>query len=234
MIKVGCCGFPVSLKKYAVEFPVVEVQQTFYQPPRPATAERWRSEVPDEFEFTLKAWQLITHEASSPTYRRLRIELSEKQKSSCGSFKLNDLTRKSWEETKKIAEILRAKIIVFQCPASFKDEAANRKRMEKFFSEIDRGKLIFAWEPRGKWDEKNIKALCKDLNLLHCVDPFKSDCLHGRIKYFRLHGIKGYRYKYTPSDLEALLEKVSGARTAYCMFNNVSMLEDARRFMRLV
>ena len=32
--RVGCCGFPISLRRYAEEFSVVEVQQTFYQPPR--------------------------------------------------------------------------------------------------------------------------------------------------------------------------------------------------------
>jgi len=27
---VGCCGFPISLSRYARMFEVVEVQQTFY------------------------------------------------------------------------------------------------------------------------------------------------------------------------------------------------------------
>ncbi|MFQ5882008.1 MAG: DUF72 domain-containing protein [Candidatus Methylomirabilales bacterium] len=56
-------------------FPVVELQQTFYQPPRLKTVQRWREEVPATFEFTMKAWQLITHEPGSPTYRRLKIAI---------------------------------------------------------------------------------------------------------------------------------------------------------------
>ena len=32
-VKVGCCGFPVSMKRYFQEFRVVEVQKTFYKPP---------------------------------------------------------------------------------------------------------------------------------------------------------------------------------------------------------
>jgi uncharacterized protein YecE (DUF72 family) len=36
---------------------VVEVQQTFYQPPRVATLEKWRLDAPANFEFTLEAWQ---------------------------------------------------------------------------------------------------------------------------------------------------------------------------------
>ena len=69
-VRVGCCGFPQPLGRYARTFPAVEVQQTFYHPPLPETLKKWRALVPAEFEFTLKAWQLITHEASSPTCSR--------------------------------------------------------------------------------------------------------------------------------------------------------------------
>ncbi len=55
LVKVGCCGFPIARARYAQQFPVVEVQDTFYQPPAHKTLERWRAEVPADFEFTLKA-----------------------------------------------------------------------------------------------------------------------------------------------------------------------------------
>jgi uncharacterized protein YecE (DUF72 family) len=55
---------------------VVEVQQTFYEPPADTTIRRWRARAPAAFEFTLKAWQLITHEPSSPTFRRLKRPLT--------------------------------------------------------------------------------------------------------------------------------------------------------------
>ena len=73
MVKVGCCGFGMARARYAALFPVVEVQQTFYQPPRVATAARWRAAAPPPFVFSVKAWQLITHEPASPTYRRLTV-----------------------------------------------------------------------------------------------------------------------------------------------------------------
>ena len=70
-VKIGTCGFGrVNRPEYFKLFPIVEIQHTFYQPPQIETFEKWRSGAPDDFEFTLKAWQLITHEASSPTYRR--------------------------------------------------------------------------------------------------------------------------------------------------------------------
>ena len=56
---------------YYRTFRLTEVQQTFYQPPRVQTLAAWRREAPREFEFSLKAWQLITPHAAqsyvSPT-----------------------------------------------------------------------------------------------------------------------------------------------------------------------
>ena len=86
-VRIGLCGFTMAFADYVREFPVVEVQQTFYQPPGDATLLRWRRSAPPRFEFTLKAWQLITHEASSPTYRRLRLPLGAEERSDCGSFR---------------------------------------------------------------------------------------------------------------------------------------------------
>jgi uncharacterized protein YecE (DUF72 family) len=118
-IKVGCCGLRLARGEYFLRFPVVEIQHTFYQPPQAATLERWRSEAPRGFEFTLKAWMLITHEAKSPTYRRLKRPLSEAERGECGAFRPTQTVRWAWEETLAAARALRAKRVLFQCPASF-------------------------------------------------------------------------------------------------------------------
>ncbi|MGB8510535.1 MAG: DUF72 domain-containing protein, partial [Pyrinomonadaceae bacterium] len=86
-VKAGCCGFRSAQSEYTALFSVVEVQHTFYQPPRIETLLRWRAEAPKNFEFTIKAWQLITHEARSPTYRRLKRELTEEERAGCGAFR---------------------------------------------------------------------------------------------------------------------------------------------------
>lgn len=58
------------MKDYFKQFKLVEVQQTFYKLPKLETALKWRGTAPSDFEFTLKASQLITHPAASLTYRR--------------------------------------------------------------------------------------------------------------------------------------------------------------------
>ena len=80
-IRIGNCGYGRTKKPdYAARLNCVEIQHTFYKPPQVKTLEGWRSEMPEGFEFTLKAWQFITHEGESPTYRRLKRELTEKER----------------------------------------------------------------------------------------------------------------------------------------------------------
>ena len=138
-IKVGTCGFAMRRQEYYQTFPVVEIQQSFYKLPRATTGERWRAGAPPGFEFTMKAWQLITHEASSPTYRRL-------------------------------------------------------------------GKPI----------------------------PPEAKDRYGAIRYFRLHGLTGYRYVHTDQDLQRLAAASRPDLPTYCLFNNIFMAEDAVRFQELL
>lgn len=232
--KTGCCGFPVRREKYFQHFGVVEIQKTFYQPPSLATVEKWRSEAPGDFEFTLKAWQLITHEATSPTYRRLGRPIPDSEKKSYGSFKPSKGVFEAWEIVSSVARALEAKVIVFQCPASFKPSSQNKDNMRRFFERVDRRDFQFVWEPRGKWAADEIRGLCQQLNLIHCVDPFKTSPTWGEIRYFRLHGKTGYRYKYSDDDLEELLKRIGARCDCYVMFNNVPMFEDALRFIEMI
>lgn len=62
-VRVRLCGFTISMKRYARHFPVVEVQNTFYDPPLNATLSKWRTITPPRFEYTMKVWQLVTHAA---------------------------------------------------------------------------------------------------------------------------------------------------------------------------
>lgn len=232
-IKVGCCGFAGAQKKYFELFSVIEVQQTFYQLPEMRTAEKWRMSAPPGFEFTMKAWQLITHRPSSPTYRRLRETIEPAKADFYGGFRPTKEVFGAWKRTAVFARMLGASIIVFQCPASFRPVAQNLRNMEAFFAGIDRAGFTFAWEPRGAWPADLVVSLCEQLGLIHCVDPFKNEALSGEVHYFRLHGIGDYQYTYTDEQLWALRKEV-GERPAYVMFNNNTMKEDALRFTKLI
>jgi len=173
-IKAGCCGLPQGKEKCFQQFKLVEIQQTFYRPPSIRTVKKWREDAPPNFEFSLKAWQLITHLPLSPE---------------------------------------------------------NVENMNCFFTNINRGDFIFAWEPRGEWSDDIITALCQGLDLTHCVNPLEKAAVYGKAKYFRLHGGRSYRHRYTDDELARLWELSSGE--AYVLFNNITMRNDALRFKEL-
>jgi uncharacterized protein YecE (DUF72 family) len=234
-IRIGCCGFPVAREKYFQQFNVVEIQQTFYQPPRYETALKWRATAPPEFEFTLKAWQLITHPPTSPTYRRLKETITNEKKRHYGFFCPTEEVFTAWEETARIARVLATRVIIFQCPSSFTPTDEHLENMYLFFSSIERIGFSFIWEPRGLWPEDTIKKICEELKLIHCVDPFKNEPVSGVFTYLRLHGKDGYHYRYTDEELNSLTEKVNKRKhLTYVMFNKSNMFDDARRFRALL
>lgn len=235
-IKIGTCGFRGRKKDYARLLACVEIQHTFYQPPQIKTLERWRAAMPKNFEFVVKAWQLITHEAKSPTYRRLKKSLTETERAEAGYFKPTRIVKEAWETTLACATALGAKTILFQCPASFRRNTENIENLKAFFTRIKRGKLDFAWEPRGDdWNDKIVAEICRQLDLRHVVDPFVRRTVTPDKIYFRLHGRTGWRYEYEEDELEDLALMLPPTKeTAYVFFNNIRMTEDAVKFQEIV
>ena len=234
MIKVGLCGFTIGASRYFEQFPVVEVQQTFYEPPATATMMRWRAEAPSRFEFTMKAWQLITHRSTSNTYRRLKTPLSPAQRAEAGAFQDTATVMRAWEKSLDCAKLLRATAILFQCPASFRPEEENIVNLRTFFRKIARPKNVrLLWEPRGKWPDDLILDLCRELELTHVVDPFDRDTMTPELTYWRLHGIGNHYHVYTDDELQRLRAKVADGAETYVMFNNIPRVGDAERFRAL-
>lgn len=232
-INIGTCGFRSPKEEYVQLLSCVEIQHTFYQPPQIKTLEKWRAEAPADFEFTLKAWQLITHESKSPTYKRLRKKLSETEFGDAGYFKPTAVVKDAWNTTLACAKALKARTVLFQCPASFKPTKENIANLRRFFSDVDRGKLNFCWEPRGDWDDAQVKGICSDLDLWHVVDPFAKTTVTPNKCYFRLHGRTGWRYQYEDGELEELVSLLPKNKLTYVFFNNITMTDDAIRFREI-
>ena len=237
-IRVGLCGFTMAMEDYALHFPVVEVQHTFYDPPPDDTLRRWLAMTPRSLEYTMKVWQLVTHSASSPTYRRLKKPLPPDAQP--GFFRDSAAVDEGWRRSVRCAGILGATALLFQCPASFTPAAENVERMRRFFERIERPPARLLWEPRGAaWVEARALALalCRDLDLVHVVDPFVTAPEPHHPVYWRLHGISGPRHSYSDAELRQLNTLLIGAEApsaAYVMFNNLPRVGDAKRFSRLL
>ncbi|MEM2205148.1 MAG: DUF72 domain-containing protein [Candidatus Hadarchaeales archaeon] len=243
-ILVGCCGYPCSRPKYYEKFKTVEIQSTFYKLPKPETASKWREEAPEGFVFTFKAFQGITHPTTSPTWRRSGLSQEELKGKEYGWLRPTEDNFEAWERTVEIGELLGARVCVVQCPPNFKYTKENVENMKKFFKKVKR-KFSIAWEPRGDWGKypEEIRKLCRELDLIHCVDPFRQEPLHFSrgMAYFRLHGLGKpsiYKYKFSDGELGELAKRARKmereVKEVYFMFNNVYMLEDALRFLKLM
>jgi len=232
------CGFTMSMKAYATLFRVVEIQSTFYEPPRDAVLQRWRQATGPSLEYTMKVWQFVTHSASSPTYRRTKHPPDPKDEP--GNFRDSPAVREGWRRSVECAHALGATSMLFQCPASFGPTPENVRAMRRFFERIARPDARLLWEPRGEaWTANRdvALALCRDLDLVYVVDPFVTAPRTGHAVYWRLHGLGGARHAYSDEelrDLHALLVRSQPAGPAYIMFNNLPRVGDAQRFASLV
>jgi uncharacterized protein YecE (DUF72 family) len=223
----------MAQEKYFRTFSCVEIASSFYQLPKLATAEAWRAAAPANFVFAMKAWQVITHLATSPTYKRTRLDPRDREY--CGDFGFNPTVRWAWSETFAVAKALNAALVLFQCPVRFRPTNQNVDRLKQFFEHAKRGKFSMGWEPRGEWPAELVAKLCRELDLIHVVDPFKGlPAAPGIIRYYRLHGVTGARHKFTAPELKQLKEWSTGRPPTYCVFNNIGMLADAQRFAKLV
>lgn len=257
-IKVGTCGygyynppegwkerFESKLQAYSDVFKVGEINRTFYNLPMRKTAERWRREAFDDFEFTLKAWQALTHPTSSPTWRDKKDKLSEGQEENFGYLRPNEEVVEAWRDTKEIAEALEADVCVLQTSASFDPSRENEENMREFLSGIERDGVDLAWEPRGEWKENpgKVEQLCEDLDLIHIVDLMRREPVSShKTAYVRLHGLNkeeyNYDYDYSREELEELAEKLENlsksCERVYCMFNNYEMFSNASKLLEIL
>ncbi len=235
--RVGLCGFTMAVEDYALYFPVVEIQNTFYEPPRDEVLRRWLAITPPSLEYTIKVWQLVTHAAASPTYRRMKRPLAAGAEP--GFFRESASVEEGWRRSVQCAHVLGATAMLFQCPASFRPDAVNVSRMRRFFERIERPRARLLWEPRGAaWVKSRALALalCRDLDLVHVVDPLVTAPEPGTPVYWRLHGIGGPRHSYTEGELQQLWQLLRAVRTAepaYVLFNNLPRVGDAKRFARI-
>ena len=232
--RVGLCGWTTSMGTYVQHFPLVEVQHTFYDPPADALLTRWRAQVPAGFEFTMKAWQLVTHESGSPTYRRLRQPLPEQDRGQVGAFRLTEPVLRAWERTLECARLLQVSAVLLQCPKSFRPTTDNVDRLRAFLQTVERPEARLLWEPRGPWPVGLLEELCRELALVHVVDPMQDETVTPEHTYYRLHGTSGLRHVHTAAELRSLRDRLRDRQAPYVLFNNLPRVADAQRFLALL
>ncbi|MES3003000.1 MAG: DUF72 domain-containing protein [Pseudomonadota bacterium] len=62
----GCNSAEARLRHYATQFPLVEVDSSYYGMPSPANAQLWAERTPEQFTFNVKSFRLFTGHQTSP------------------------------------------------------------------------------------------------------------------------------------------------------------------------
>jgi uncharacterized protein YecE (DUF72 family) len=78
-----------------------------------------------------------------------------------------------------------------------------------------------------------VASLCRELQLVHAVDPFIRPSLTPELTYWRLHGNGSHYASYRDDELRQLHAWLPPEGEAYVMFNNIPRVGDAKRFLNL-
>ena len=114
------------LVAYSKAFNFVEVNSTFYEIPPLKQVKKWRITVPQDFQFTIRAYRTVTHKNKlQPTKE----------------------TFDTLEKIRKICEILKAEIIHLQIPPSLKMEQVLIENLRHLLTSMSLGKIRLGAHP---------------------------------------------------------------------------------------
>ena len=199
---------------YSRAFNFVEVNSTFYQIPKTKTVESWRRMVPEDFKFSVRCNQVLTHELMFDSVPE--------------AFEIvNEMVR--------ICRILKAEILHFQTPPSFDYNSFNIEKIKNFMTSTKLNSIRVALEPRTSHLEASFVNMLQEFDFIHCVDLLKvrEPAYVNDILYTRLFG-SGYHNVYQPLDCELRqidqTVQAEGVKKAVVTSHSVRMFKDAARF----
>ena len=175
------------LEHYATRLNSVEINYTFRQTPKNTTLEKWIDSVPENFRFSVKAHQRITH------FARLKPESKE----------ATDFFLRAIEPLQAAG---RLGVILFQLPPNLKLDAP---RLEAYLPNLP-GDMRCAFEFRHEsWHDEAVYAMLQQHNVCLCLaesDTLETPpALTAAFVYFRLR-----KSDYSPEEREEIQTRVDG------------------------
>jgi len=132
------------LSYYSARLRAVELNNTFYRRPQPATIESWKNQVPENFRFAVKASQGITH------FRRLKDA--------------GEATRFMLDALSPLGERLGA--VLFRLR---EDMEKDMQRLASFLKELPAGTRAAFDFRHPSWFDREVFALLRNENQVLCV-----------------------------------------------------------------
>src|SRR5262245_24035402 len=160
-----------ELKFYSRYFNTVEINSTFYRPCAPKTAESWAKRTPEDFEFTVKAWQQFTHKKDG----WIQTDIEEFRKGIAPLFEAGKLG-----------------CILFQFPASFRHTSETMDRLKALLDGFAEYPRVTELRHRS-WGDVDILASFNTAQAFIDEPKFKDSIRQelqpaGSLVYLRFHG----------------------------------------------
>ena len=214
---VGAGGwgyFSGGLEAYANAFRFAEVNVTFYRRIPEAMAHRWRSRVPPEFVFSIKAHRDVTH---------------------AGRLRASAAARYAFGQSLRTARILRAPFVILETPASLKIESGQLSGLGDLAGMMPRGTRL-GLEARayaGKGLPQEVHRTMEDCGILDVVDMSQTrPRIAGDTQYTRLFGPGPHNvYQFDDEEMREIDRAGGDAVRVAFTFHGVRMYTDAARFL---
>ncbi len=179
------------LRFYASQFPLTEIDSTYYAPPAEQQARLWAERTPDGFRFDVKAYSLLTGHPTRPKslWRDLREQLppetADKRNiyaSHLGAAALDEAWRRFERALRPLHEAGKLGGVLFQYPPWFGPRRDNRAEVEALRERIpDYRVLVEFRSPRWLAEERDRErtlGMLEEHGLVFvCVDAPKASGL---------------------------------------------------------
>ena len=164
------------LSYYASRLHAVELNNTFYRMPQPSMIESWKAQVPENFRFSVKAPQVITH------FRRLKDA--------------DQQTRQLLKTVSALEDRLGA--VIFRLPDEMKKDL---KRLENFLRELPADTPAVFDFRHPTWFDDEVLALLRSQNRVLCVSDIEELPESYTLKTADWGYVRLRRVQYSKSDL---------------------------------
>jgi uncharacterized protein YecE (DUF72 family) len=203
-----------SLRAYSEIFNFAEVNYTFYKYPSTRMVESWRRKVPQDFTFTIRCHQNLTHRTG---------------------LKPVDQAYAVFSQMVGVCRILDAPFLHLLTPANYVFDDVEIESARDFLSTVDLKGIRLAWEVRSPVALKLVN-LMRDFGIVYSVDlskeepAYESDVIYSRVFGKGKHNL----YQFTDEELIDIDQRILKAqsRLVIITFHGIRMNSDAARFKK--
>jgi uncharacterized protein YecE (DUF72 family) len=201
------------LQFYGEQFPAVEINTTFYHPPKPDLVSAWAGEVPATFKFAIKVPQQITH---------------RRQLAKAGEVMDNLLD---------VVKVLKKRLgpLLFQLPPWLKKDSARLRELLALPPPRQRAAVEFR---HPSWFDEETFTILREHNAALCVAEAEDDLNVPFVATADWGYLRLRRLDYGESELKAWAQRVRGQKwqEACVFFRHEDTAKGpafARRFLEL-